>query len=318
MLLLLGLSACDAFINDETSDSELAQLSTSITDELSVSSERASEIESAFTRHKDGEREPGHLWTIAAELQQTLTDEEKAKLLENTQEYEKGLSFKGLLGFPGAGGFYGLGGFKGGSGRHGLSGRDSVLNLTDEQQEAIRDIHQASRESMRALREEYEAGTITEDELVARLFELFAQKKAETEAILTNEQVQALEDFRTEKEAAFEAFREEVNGVRNNVLGLSTEDAATLDAIYQDQLDSREVLIEQLQAGGLSVTEFRAEIEELEAIRLDALEALLNEVQLEVVQIHDALTVRSGKFGHRGGRHGKGGRGSGHGHTLNG
>ena len=318
VLMLLGLSACDALESDDTADPELAQLSASITDELSVSSERASEIESAFTSHRGGDREAGRLWNVAAELQQTLTDEEKAALLDNTKEMERGLSFKGLLGFPGAGGFYGLGGFKGGSGRHGLSDRDSVLNLTDEQQEAIKAIHEASRETIRALREALDAGTITEDALLAQLFDLVEQKQADIQAVLTDEQIQALETYRSEKEANFEAFRAEVILVRNDVLGLSTDEATTMDAIYQDQLDSREVLIEQLQTGTITLTELRAEVEILEAVRLEALTALLDAVQLEIVQIHDALSVRAGRFGHRGGRHGKGGRGQGHGHTYNG
>lgn len=317
LALITGLAACDSTnTNSELNDSELAQLSSFLTDELSLTSAQQDDVNTSFARHGErGDRTPGYMWTLAADMQATLTDEQKEELFAGTEDFERGLSFRGLLGFPGSGGFYGLGGFMGGSRRHGISPMDDVLNLTEEQETAFQEIHTRYREQFKALAGELEAGTLTEDELLAQILALRDAKQAEILELLTDEQEAALEAYRTEREAEFQAFRDEVNAVRNEVLALSTEQAEALDALFNEQLETRESLIEQLQAGTLAVADFQAEIEALETARQEVLIGLLDATQYEIVQIHDALTVRSGKFGHKG-RRGGFGRGEGKGHTF--
>ena len=314
-----GFSACDsALVEDQDNNAEIAQLSASVSDELSLSDEQESAFNASLSRHGgDGEREAGYLWRVAADAQANWTDEQKAALFEGTENIEGGLSFRGLLGHPGAGGFYGLGGFIGGSRHHGVSQADSVLNLTSEQEESLQTIHETYREQFKALAESFRNEEITEDDFAAQMIALRTAKRAEIEAVLTAEQLAALETYREERLAEFEAFREEVYAVRDEVLGLTTEQAEAINALYAEQLEMRESLVEQLQAGTLTYTELQAEIEALETAREEVLVGLLDETQYEIVQIHDALSVRSGKFGHRG-RRGKFGHGKGHGHTFHG
>ena len=319
LLLVFVLAACDSnSLDGNLDDPELAQLSASISDEVSLSSEQRGDFEQSLARHGGNRfnREPGFLWTVAADLQATLTDEQKAELFAGTQEAEDGLSFRGLLGFPGSGGRYGLGGFMGGSHRHGVSPMDNELNLTEEQETALTDIHTRYREQFRALAESFRNGEVTEDEVLAQLISLREAKQAEVLDVLTDEQEALLEEFRTQREAQFEEYRQAVNDARNEVLGLTDEQADAIDALYEEQLASRESLIEQVQAGTLTVADFQAEIDTLEAARQEVLTGLLSELQYEIVQIHDALSVRSGKFGHRGGR--GFGQGRGNGHTFGG
>lgn len=319
LVLITGLAACDTTnTNNELGDQELAQLSSFLTNELALTSAQQDDVNTSFARYGErGDRTPGYMWTVAADLQATLTDEQKESLFNGTDDLERGLSFRGLFGFPGSGGFYGLGGFMGGSRRHGISPMDSVLNLTEEQQAAFQEIHTRYREQFKALADELKAGTLTEDELLTQLLALRDAKQAEVLELFTDEQEAALEAYRTEKEAAFQAFRDEVNAVRNEVLALSAEQAEAIDALFNEQLETRENLIEQLQVGTLTVADFQAEIAALETARLEVLAGLLDATQYEIVQIHDALSVRSGKFGHKGRRGGFGkGQGREQGHTF--
>ena len=316
LFLIVGLAACDSSpANESFGDEELNQLSTSISEELSLTGDQQGEVENAFSQFgRREDREPGFMWELAAELQATLTDEQKADLFARTNEMERGLSFRGLLGFPGSGGFYGLGGFMGGR-RGGISPADDVLNLTEEQEAALEEIHTRYREQFKTLGESFRNEEIAENEFISQMLALRDAKQAEVQEVLTAEQEAALEAYRAEREAEFAAFREQVNTVRNTVLGLTDDQAAAYDALYQEQLETRESLIEQVQAGTLSLADYELEIAALETNRQEVLATLLDELQYEIVQIHDALSVRSGKFGHKGKRRGFGG-GRGQGHTF--
>ena len=317
-LMLAGLTACDTVTNgDDFNDPELAFLTATLSEELGLSASQQGSIAETFRAYDRQDREPGFLWNVAADLQASLSDEQKETLLNRTNDMERGLSFRGLLGYPGGGGRYGIGGFRGGSGRHGIAPADEVLNLTEEQQAAMQELQVSYREQMKALVTSFRNEEVDEDTFVSEMFALRMAKRSDMDALLTEEQRAALETFRSEREAAFEAFRAAVNAVRDEVLGLSDEQIDALNSLFQDQLDSREALIEQLQAGTLSVADFQGEIEALEEARQAELTALLDASQLEIVAIHDALSVRSGKFGHRGGK-GKFGQRQGHGHTFSG
>lgn len=319
LLLVFALAACDSNTSDENvQDPELAQLSAAISDEVSLTNDQRGDFEQSLFRHGGDRlnREPGFLWTVAADLQATLTEEQKNELFAGTEEAEGDLSFRGLLGFPGSGGRYGLGGFMGGSRKHGISPVDSELDLTEEQETALTEIHTAYRDEFRALADAFRNGEVTEDAVIAQLVTLRQSRQAEVLDVLTDEQETLLETYRSEREARFETYRQEINDVRNEILSLTDAEAEAIDALFEEQLATRESLIEQLQAGTLTVTDFQAEVDALEMARQDVLAGLLSDLQYEIVLIHDALSVRSGKFGHRGGRGFN--RGQGEGHTFRG
>lgn len=319
VFIAAGISACDSSsINDDAGDAELAELGAAVADELSLTDEQQAAFNASLSRYGgSGDREAGYLWQVAADAQANWTDEQKAELFARTEDLVGGLSFRGLLGYPGAGGFYGLGGFIGGSHHRGISPVDSVLNLTADQEDSLQAIHATYREQFKALAASFRNEEITEDVFVVEMIALRTAKQADVEAVLTDEQIAALEAYREEKLAAFEAFREEVNAVRDAVLALAAEQAEAINALYAEQLEARESLVEALQAGTIGLAEFRVEIEALETAREAVLAELLDETQYEIVQIHEALTVRSGSFGHRG-RRGRFGNGKGQGHTFRG
>jgi putative NIF3 family GTP cyclohydrolase 1 type 2 len=210
----------------------------------------------------------------------------------------------------------GLGGFIGSHKHFGVSRADSVLNLTEAQKTQIQGLHRAFRDAVKALRESRRAGTITAEAYLRQMVTLSTKLKTDVEAVLTVEQKAALAAFRAQKEAAFAAYRAQVTAVRDRVLGLTSAQSAQFDAIITAQLSAREVLVEQFQAGTLTLAQFQAEVVALNAARATALQALLSAEQYEVVQIHDAITARvhGHGFGHGPGVGEKGPRGKGKGH----
>lgn len=306
-LLLLActfsLTACDSATDEGAFDSEeVAFLYNSLSQELSLTASQQAAFSKTLARHDHRDRSPGFLWIVADSLQKTLTPEQLERLLSRTRSMEDDDDFRGLHGFPGSGGFYGVGGVRGGSGQHGISPLDEVLNLTDDQQAEIQAIHQDFRDQVRALLQTKRDGTISNEDFLAQLQALQEAKQTALGAVLTDEQKAALEAFRADRAASFEAYRAEVIAVRNTVLGLSTDEADALGALFSDQLDAREVLVEQARAATLSREAFRSEIEALLAATDKALQALLTDDQYEVVLIHNALSVRIGRQGHRGQR----------------
>lgn len=88
--LLLGLSACDATdalrSNDQaTATSEqrapgVEQAVQAVATELDLSEAQQEHLRAQIARYAHDKRKPGALWHVAADLQETLTDEQKERL----------------------------------------------------------------------------------------------------------------------------------------------------------------------------------------------------------------------------------------------
>jgi hypothetical protein len=308
LFVAVGLAACDSsdLEDEELSSVETASLYQEVSSELDLTSDQQNRFRNALAQHDRPDREPGFLWIVADSLADTLTDEQKQELFERTVNMERPFPFRGLLGHPGAGGFYGAGGLLGARRHHGESTLEDELNLTEEQQAELRSIHESLRESMRALKDQLDAGAITEDQFLAEILDLHEQKREAVDAVLTDDQKAALESFRQDRESAFEQFRASVHEVRDEVLGLSATQSEGFDSILQDQMEARELLVEDLKSGSITVAEFQTEVEALIEATDAALRALLSDAQYEVVQIHRALAMRVGRRGHKGMRHQRG------------
>jgi len=307
--VVLALAGCDS---NGASESDLESLEAqdlynAVTSELGMTAEQQGRFQRALQQQDRFKRGPGYLWIVADSLANTLTDEQIDELLSRTPPMEGAGVFRGLAGFPGGGGFYGLGGFMGGSGRHGESPLDEALGLTEEQTEEIHQIHKAFRADVIALRDSLKAGEITRDDFLRALKDLHDAFKEDLYNVLTDEQHALIEEFRQRHDAAFLAFRDEVIAVRDEVLGLTESESEAFNAILEDHLAAREVLLEQFQDGEISLSTLQSEIDALNQAKDEALQALLTEDQYLVVQIHDALAVRMGRRGHQVGPRGPNG-----------
>lgn len=304
LLVALGLiiSACDSnqAVQSEFQTTEAQDLYSAVSSELDLSSAQQERFGEVLHQHDHGDREPGYLWIVADSLSRTLTDEQKDALINRTDSFEGFHPFLGLRGFPGGGGYYGFGGLRGAMGPEGHALADSVLNLTDEQRDAIKSIHEAFRSELKDLRDAHHDGTLSDEEFVMALIDLHQTTKDQLDGVLTEDQMAALEDFRRQHEAEFEDFRAEVRAIRDDVLGLTVEESDAFNAILEDQLNDREVLLEQFQSGALTLSELKDEVQSLRDATVEELKALLTAEQFEVVQIHAALSVRMDMKGHHG------------------
>lgn len=301
-ILLVNVN-CDSATNDsDVMSAESSDLLAEMSQELALTSTQVTSFEQTLARHDRGERPVGFLWYVADSLSNILTDEQIDKLIDRTRTLEGGNHFRGLAGFVGGGPYYGFGRFRG-IGAKGRAAADSVLNLTDDQKDQIKDIHKSYRDQAKSLIDSFRDGTITADDLVRGLLELRTDRKTDVTAVLTADQLAALDEFKLQREARIEALAAEVKAVRDAVLGLDVATSGAYDSINLEQLDAREVLVDEFEAGDIDLATLQQEIAELIGVRSEALEALLSADQFVVVTIHDALVVRVAKRGHRSRRH---------------
>lgn len=298
-LLVGGLAACDtsssALSDDEAlAPSDLNEMAATLATELDLSNEQARAVDALLGG--DEKRAPGYLWNVAAELQETLTDTQKERLLERADQRPQRRMRRG--------------GAEDGAGRFGQGRRPEARRhglgdlLTDEQQATLREQMTARREAVKELAQARRDGTLSDEAFRAEMQTLREEMKASFEALLTADQKAALEQRRAEHEAKREEYKEAAEVARVEALGLSVEQEAALDALHETH---RQAMREQFEAARSGDGDreafreaFRAQMQELRAAHKAELAAVLTPVQLEVFEIHNALRAHVGK-GRRGG-----------------
>ena len=318
-MLMITLAACDSGTasdaEQELAAEAAAALEAELTQTLTLTSEQQGDVRGVMNRHEGQEHEPGFLWTLAAELQASLTDEQKQELFDRTTQDRGDICESGRFGDMGEGpGGFGLprpGGFLGGHG-YGFNGGGSCLNdvLTDEQNDAIAALRDAFRAEVEALREQRRAGTLEQEAFREQLQALLEALQADIDALLTDTQRDAIEACRAEREAEREARREADRAAMSAALGLSADVEAAVFALLDDHKAEVQALMTEFQDGVISCEDFQATISDLKAAHDESLQALLDDTQWEIVLIHRALSSRMRGHGHRfGGRFGHGGPG---------
>ena len=314
----LGLSACDSSTVDTDTTASLdessGELMSVLVADIGLTSTQQTQVAAMFERQGDAQHEPGFLWTVAADLQQRLTDEQKQRLFDKAAAGPgegTGQRFGQRFQHQSGSGFGGQGSFQH-QGRRGGDGFGPLADiLTDEQKEQAQAIRESVRAELEALKAAVNAGEITAEEARATMQELRESVREQIEALLTDEQKAELEALKAEREAEREARREEARLVRNYVLGLDADEAAAFDAISEGNRATAEALREQDRNGEITRDEAYAVMLTLRDERNTQLAAMLDETQLEIVQLHDALQMRMRHHGLRGQGSGQGGRRSG-------
>ncbi len=358
LVVVFGFTACDsptaALEEDgaatETTD-EMAALAEALATDLNLTASEAASVTRVMTGQGEHGREPGFLWYVAADLQTTLTDEQKERLFDLVAQYGDRGGLLGEPGFPlggygmGPAGFamgpdgFGMGpagfgmrrgGFGMGPGGFGAPHEGGLFDgiLTDEQIAAVEAIRETYAPQFTELIEARRDGTLTHEAFLEEMAALREAVKAEIDALLTDEQraeIEArIEERRAEHEAEREAMLEQVRAAMKDALGLTDEQAAAVDELFAEQEAEREAILDQLREGTLTPEEAFAALGALKDAQQAALEALLDETQWEIVLIHDALTIRGRRlaFARRGGAGfggpGQGGFGMGHGRRTGG
>ena len=317
-MMMITLAACDSGTAPEAENELAAEaataLQTELTQELSLTSAQQGDVQSVMDRHEGQEHEPGFLWTMAAELQATLTDEQKQDFFDRTTKERGDLCTSGRFGDMGEGpGGFGLprrGGSLGGHG-YGSNGGGSCLGdvLTDEQKETVDALRESVRAQFEALREQFRAGDLEQEAFREQLQALHAALAAEIDALLSDTQRDAIEacraDRQAEREAEREARRAADRAAMSAALGLTADEEAAVFALLDEHKAEVEALVGAFQDEMINCEDFQTTLSDLKAAQDESLQAILDDTQWEVVLIHRALSHRMRRHGQRrGGRFG--------------
>lgn len=259
-------------------------------------------------RDNNGERRhgrgaPGELWQKAAELQKTLTAEQKAQLLAAPNPAMHGMRGNHPDGPP----------------MMGKRGHDpmAALNLSDDQKSAIDAIRESYKTKFESLGERRRSGAITDEQFRTQAEALHTSMKNEVDAKLTSDQKATLEKMHLDGPHGGPGMRGDrpdgpPPGIRDRgsapdgdamaaALGLSAEQKTAVQALFEKHHTEIQALMEKFRSDKTDPQSMHSQMETLRQQHLAALDQILDDRQMEIVKIHDALMH---KGGHRGGCHG--------------
>jgi hypothetical protein len=292
------LAACDGTPTELDSLSQLSETTEAdgsavvgdFTDGLGLTDEQAAAVREIVEAYRDQGREPGALWAAAAELQGILTSEQIAAIEERVSQKrsEARTRSHGARGDQRA--------RRNGSAR-GDRG-DVIPDLTEEQRAQLEAIRESYGPQMREIREAVRDGSLSRDEAHARMEDLREAMHEEVSAILTEEQLAALEAHRAEAEARREEAgdrreqnrdewqerRQEAQEAMVEALGLSSDQVAALEAL-------RESAREEGRPSSAEEAELRREAHR------EALWQILDDEQQEIWILYDSLRQLGGRQG---------------------
>ena len=289
----LLVAGCDTMNNDSDvslDDPELQALAEGLNADIGLSKSSDDAFKDALNRHgKDGKhrRDPGFLWNVAAEMQESLTQEEKDKMFEWMDA-----NSVAFLHAPERKDHRGPKGDKGG-----IDIRLMMTVMDTDQQEALKNIMDSYRSQMDAVMRAMKDGTKDEATAKAEIEALELAMKNEIDSLLTDDQKDRLDrlqaDMKQKRDDAFQLERDAMVAA----LEMTTEQEASLAEINQKHEDALKALFEEMKNAGDSADRkgFEDRIKDLNATRNNELELLFSDKQLEVVKVHASLVMMFSK-----------------------
>ena len=272
--------------------------------DLGLSGASAKKVRSALGRHGNGgqwDKDPGFLWKLAAELQEKLSDEEKAKIfarMERSKKNDKdGKEFDRR--------------------NQKKDGKDTdnfrlvYSVLTDEQKAEFDEIMRDFRTQMGAVGDKVKADEMTKEEAGEVLKALHESLKSAIDALLTDQQKAELEQMKEKLETKRKEFAEAVEAAKTEALGLTDEQIASFEALRANTKAAMDSLKEKVESGEMTREEAGEAMKEIMENRKTQSAEILTEIQIEIIKIHAYLQMRwHHRHGPRGGDgDGRGGRG---------
>lgn len=293
LLVLPVLNGCDSseslLSNEETPQ---AASTSTLAATLDLNAEQIAAIED-LTTNGDVRKNPTRLWEMAKSLQETMTPAQKSTLLEEAEQKRAERAQLRTRAREGNA----LRGRRGGN-----------LSLTEEQQETMK----AHREEMKSLRTQLREGSMTREAFEAEAETLRSQMKETLESILTEEQLQKMEE--RENRRATDATtrterRQDRLDARNEILGLTPEQQEALQTLREEQRATLQKMREEARAADSDRTEVREQMQALRTSLKEAHDEILTEEQRELLQIHQALGTLAREESENTGRRTRGRRG---------
>jgi len=289
----LLIAGCETMNNDSDvslDDPELQALAEGLNADIGLSKSSDDAFKDALNRHgKDGKhrRDPGFLWNVAAEMQGSLTQEEKDKMFEWMDA-----NSVAFLHAPERKDHRGPKGDKGG-----IDIRLMMTVMDTDQQEALKNIMDSYRSQMDAVMRAMKDGTKDEATAKAEIEALELAMKNEIDSLLTDDQKDRIDrlqaDMKQKRDDAFQLERDAMVAA----LEMTTEQEASLAEINQKHEDALKALFEEMKNAGDSADRkgFEDRIKDLNATRNNELELLFSDKQLEVVKVHASLVMMFSK-----------------------
>ena len=289
----LLVAGCDTMNNDSDvslDDPELQALAEGLNADIGLSKSSDDAFKDELNRHgKDGKhrRDPGFLWNVAADMQESLTLEEKDKMFEWMDA-----NSVAFLHAPERKDHRGPKGDKGG-----IDIRLMMTVMDTDQQEALKNIMDSYRSQMDAVMRAMKDGTKDEATAKAEIEALELAMKNEIDSLLTDDQKDRIDrlqaDMKQKRDDAFQLERDAMVAA----LEMTTEQEASLAEINQKHEDALKALFEEMKNAGDSADRkgFEDRIKDLNATRNNELELLFSDKQLEVVKVHASLVMMFSK-----------------------
>ena len=280
---------------------ELEMFSSDLENDLNLSEKSARNLRSALGRHGRGgerDREPGFLWKLAAELQQTLTEEEKNNIFTKLEEVkEKGKD-------------RGKDADKDRGKKDGGALRVIYSVLTDDQKPQFDAIMEEFRSGMDAIFASIKAGEMTREEAKAEIESMEETMKSAIDALLTDDQKAQLEQMRADRNAEKKAYMESVRQAKIEALGLTDDQITAIEAARAETKAAMEALKAQVESEDQTKEEAREAAKAIFEANKTAMDAIFTATQIEIIKIHKYLEMRWRHNKERGGKEGeKDGRG---------
>ncbi len=301
VIMLTTLAACDSSTGvgglDAAESFSIDDTVMSIALDLGLSAEETAVLSASFAKFGDGsldgDKAPGFLWHVAAELHATLSEEQRARLFERLERAgdQRHRGGQGVQQQHSRRGGPSMGGQNGPRGN-----ALEQLGLSDEQKEAIKTIREAYKLQIEAILAQRE--TLTRAEIKEQLNALQETIKSEIEDVFTDEQKAQLEQLkadaearRAEREASMQANREAAREVMIEVLGLTDDQVTHLMALRESAKAERDAIRELIESGTDRET-VEAQVEARREAHEAAFASIYDDTQYEIVRIHQAISMR--------------------------
>ena len=296
LLTIIGFMfvvGCDTMNSDSDvnlDDPELQALAEGLNADIGLSKSSDDAFKDALNRHgKDGKhrRDPGFLWNVAAEMQESLSQEEKDKMFEWMDA-----NSVAFLHAPERKDHRGPKGDKGG-----IDIRLMMTVMDTDQQEALKNIMGSYRSQMDEVLRAMKDGTKDEATAKAEIEALELAMKNEIDSLLTDEQKDRIDrlqaDMKQKRDDAFQLERDAMVAA----LEMSADQEAGLAEINQKHADALKALFEEMKNAGDSADrkDFEDRIKDLSVTRNNELELLFSDNQLEVIKVHASLVMMFSK-----------------------